>query len=77
MKIDSSLKKKVLPVLVVIILIIILSIAWFISILKERKAPTDERMDSFLYYGMTQEEKAYSDKEMSAHCAWEALVYGK
>ena len=46
--------KKLIPVLIVLVLIIGVGAAWFMSILIERKTPTDERMDKDTYYNITE-----------------------
>lgn len=49
--------KKVIPILIALVLIIGVGAAWVVSILIERKTPTDDRMDSAVYYNMTEEDQ--------------------
>lgn len=45
--------KKIIPILVTILLIIVVAIAGVITFMVQRNAPTKERMDSAAYYGFT------------------------
>lgn len=49
--------KKILPILIAVFLIIAAGAAWVISIIIEKKTPTDARMDGSVYYNMTEEDQ--------------------
>ena len=47
------MKKKILPVLIILLLIVILSASFAASIIKEHYSPTDETMDLYEYYHLS------------------------
>lgn len=49
--------KKTLPILIAVFLIIAAGAAWVISIIIEKKTPTDARMDGSVYYNLTEEDQ--------------------
>lgn len=49
------MKKKILPILAAVVLIVILAVIGVVSKVVDKYIPTDERMDQNEYYGITQE----------------------